>query len=176
MPSKFDEDDRALFKKFIGRVRPIKSDRAELKKKNKPKPVPKKRMVQIGQSQQRFHQYSLDNLTVADTVSYMAPGIQKKALKRLKRGFFEIEARLDLHGLTSTVAKRQLTSFIHECLMQKIRCALIIHGKGYRSPDQQPVLKNKLNHWLRKHADVLAFCSAPPSYGGTGAVLVLINS
>jgi DNA-nicking Smr family endonuclease len=51
----------------------------------------------------------------------------------------------------------------------------IIHGKGYRSVDSHPVLKNDLNLWLRQHKDVQAFCSAPPKSGGTGAVFVLLR-
>jgi DNA-nicking Smr family endonuclease len=50
-----------------------------------------------------------------------------------------------------------------------------VHGKGYRSLDNQPVLKNNLNLWLRQHRDVQAFCSASPKDGGAGAVLVLLR-
>jgi len=52
----------------------------------------------------------------------------------------------------------------------------IIHGKGYGSREQAPVLKNSLNSWLRQHPDVLAFSSTRPEHGGTGAVHVLLRS
>jgi len=51
----------------------------------------------------------------------------------------------------------------------------IIHGKGYRSENSHPVLKNNLNQWLRQHRDVQAFCSASAKDGGAGAVLVLLH-
>ena len=57
-----------------------------------------------------------------------------------------------------------------------LRCAHIIHGKGYRSGERQPVLKRKVNYWLRLRPDVLAFCSATPRDGGTGAVYVLLRN
>ncbi|MDD1606319.1 MAG: Smr/MutS family endonuclease, partial [Methylococcaceae bacterium] len=51
----------------------------------------------------------------------------------------------------------------------------IVHGKGHRSPDNYPIIKNNLNVWLRQHKDVQAFCSATPKNGGTGAVVVLLQ-
>ena len=51
----------------------------------------------------------------------------------------------------------------------------IVHGKGLRSRQGQPVLKVKVNHWLRQREEVLAFCSARPVDGGTGAVYVLLK-
>jgi len=38
-----------------------------------------------------------------------------------------------------------------------------------------PVLKIKVNSWLRQKAQVLAFCSARPQDGDTGAVYVLLK-
>jgi DNA-nicking Smr family endonuclease len=52
----------------------------------------------------------------------------------------------------------------------------IIHGKGYGSREQAPVLKSRLNHWLREQQDVLAFCSSRRDQGGTGAVNVLLRT
>jgi DNA-nicking Smr family endonuclease len=60
--------------------------------------------------------------------------------------------------------------------LANLSCLRIIHGKGYGSYQKQPVLKAKLNSWLRQHEHVQAFCSARASDGGTGAVYVLIKS
>jgi DNA-nicking Smr family endonuclease len=51
----------------------------------------------------------------------------------------------------------------------------IIHGKGHGSHQRKPVLKGKVDHWLRQRRDVLAFCSARQADGGTGAVYVLLR-
>jgi DNA-nicking Smr family endonuclease len=55
------------------------------------------------------------------------------------------------------------------------RCVRIIHGKGKSSEGKLPVLKGKVNSWLRQRDEVIAFCSARPSDGGTGAVYVLLK-
>jgi DNA-nicking Smr family endonuclease len=65
--------------------------------------------------------------------------------------------------------------FLHDCGHYNIRCARIVHGKGHGSWQKQPILKVKLSRWLRQHDAVLAFCSARPTDGGTGAVYVLIK-
>jgi DNA-nicking Smr family endonuclease len=54
-------------------------------------------------------------------------------------------------------------------------CVKIIHGKGLRSRAQGPVLKRLVDGLLRRRGDVLAFASAPPAEGGTGAVVVLMR-
>ena len=38
------------------------------------------------------------------------------------------------------------------------------------------MLKNKLNHWLQQWDEVLAFCSARPVDGGTGAIYLLLKN
>ncbi len=171
-----DGNDRELFRGFIGKVRRLNVDRVHLQKKKKPLPVPKKGSIGFDASEMDAGLPILAELSVADTVDFVGPGVQKNVLRKLKMGFFGIDAELDLHGLTAHQAKRLLTGFLQRCSVSQQRCIHIIHGKGYRSPGQKPVLKNKLNLWLRQHPDVLAFCSASPADGGTGAVYVLLNS
>jgi DNA-nicking Smr family endonuclease len=52
----------------------------------------------------------------------------------------------------------------------------VIHGKGLRSPNREPVLKRKVAGWLMQRDAVLAFCQARPADGGGGAVVVLLKS
>ena len=69
--------------------------------------------------------------------------------------------------------------FIRDCHNNGLRCVLIVHGRGFGSKDNIPVLKNKLASWLTRGAigkKVLAFTSAKPYDGGTGAVYVLLRS
>jgi DNA-nicking Smr family endonuclease len=51
----------------------------------------------------------------------------------------------------------------------------IVHGKGLRSSQKGPVLKNKVAGWLQQRDEVLAYASARPADGGTGAVYVLLR-
>ena len=57
-----------------------------------------------------------------------------------------------------------------------IRCVRIIHGKGYGSNNKGPIIKPLVNKWLQQRNEILAFCSARPIDGGTGAVYVLLKS
>jgi DNA-nicking Smr family endonuclease len=82
---------------------------------------------------------------------------------------------LDLHGMTVETAHKALTKFLADCCLMNRKCVRIIHGKGHGSDKKMPILKNKLNQWLRQHDDIIAFCSAQPNDGGTGAVYVLIK-
>ena len=67
-------------------------------------------------------------------------------------------------------------TFIHSSRREHMTCIRIIHGKGKRSRNNKgPVIKTKVNHWLRQRDDVLAFCSARPIDGGTGAIYVLLR-
>jgi DNA-nicking Smr family endonuclease len=52
----------------------------------------------------------------------------------------------------------------------------VVHGKGLRSGARGPILKQLTDRLLRECTDVLAFASAPPALGGTGAVLVLLRA
>jgi len=102
-------------------------------------------------------------------------GIQHTVFAKLRRGQFTIKAELDLHGMVVREAQLEVKNFLQQCQYRNVRFARIIHGKGYGSKTKQPILKNKLNLWLQQCGEVLAFCSARPSDGGTGAVYVLIK-
>ena len=62
-----------------------------------------------------------------------------------------------------------------EARQHGLRCVRIVHGKGLRSKAHGPVLKQLTDTLLRRRADVLAFTSARPTQGGTGAVIVLLQ-
>jgi DNA-nicking Smr family endonuclease len=51
----------------------------------------------------------------------------------------------------------------------------VIHGKGLHSKAAAPVLGSIVEQDLRRRSEVLAYASAPPTMGGTGAVLVLLS-
>jgi len=169
------EEDSALFRQSIGKVKSVKKDTLLLKPDKKPRPVPKSEVIERENPLQNGIELSLEKLSHEDKLSFIVPGLQKNVLRKLRKGYFGLDADIDLHGLTSQKAKQQLINFLHHCIENGCRCVHIIHGKGYRSPDNHPILKNDINVWLRQHKDVLAFCSTPPKNGGTGAVFVLLK-
>lgn len=168
-------EDSDLFRQTIGKVHAVKSDKVLLTEGNKSKPYPKTQTVNVEEHLSTTAEFDVEKLGIEDSLSFMAPGLQHNVLKKLRKGQFGVDAEIDLHGLSSVEAKRQLLHFLHNSVEDGCRCVHIVHGKGYRSEGNHPVLKNNLNLWLRQHQHVQAFCSAPPKDGGTGAVFVLLQ-
>ena len=80
-----------------------------------------------------------------------------------------------LGALTAAEAKHALREFLIEALERRVRCVRIVHGKGLRSGHRGPVLKSTVSGVLRRTGAVLAYVSARPVDGGTGAVYVLLS-
>ena len=91
------------------------------------------------------------------------------------RDSFRIEAELDLHGLNAAQAAEQLKGMLQYAVSQGLKCLRIVHGKGLRSGNRGPVLKQTVNALLRRAGPVIAFTSARPEHGGTGATVVLLG-
>jgi DNA-nicking Smr family endonuclease len=105
-------------------------------------------------------------------------GIDRNLLRALRRGDFSVQGQLDLHGKTQVQAREAVERFLSDSRRAKKRCVLIVHGRGLNSKDQVPVLKEQLKGWLsqkRIGQMVLAFATARPQDGGTGAVYVLLR-
>jgi DNA-nicking Smr family endonuclease len=117
-----------------------------------------------------------ETFDTGETLAYRADGVQDSLWRRLRRGSFRIQAELDLHGLNREKARHATAAFLQRCRDRDHRCVRIIHGKGNGSPNSGPVLKVALDGWLRRRRDVLAFASARPEHGGTGAVYVLLRA
>jgi DNA-nicking Smr family endonuclease len=115
------------------------------------------------------------NIETGEELEFVRPGIQHRLFQELRRGSIPPEEMLDLHGLRVVEARQALAGFLAYAIRHRLRVVQIIHGKGYRSEDRQPVLKQKINQWLRQRDEVLAFCSAPRFDGGTGAAYVLLS-
>lgn len=110
-----------------------------------------------------------------DELLFRRPGVSEAVFRRLRRGSYRVEAELDLHGLTGSESAVQLAQFLKQACSQALSCVRIIHGKGLRSGTRGPVLKSTVNTLLRRADPVLAFTSARPAAGGTGATLVLLR-
>lgn len=166
--------DSALFREMVGDVQPVEQNQAEL---NIAKPAARARQQEHDDEQVKLDMLSdhHEHLETGEELSYQQPGVQKNTLKKLKRGQFRIDAETDLHGHTIEEARRELVDFLHEAKQYGHRCLRVIHGKGTYRPEG-PILKPLVNGWLRQRSEVLAFCSARPHDGGTGAVYVLLKS
>lgn len=106
----------------------------------------------------------------------LAP-LGKRERAKLSRGRSEIEARLDLHGMTQTRAHRALTGFLHRAHHDGLTFVLVITGKG-RSGGESGVLRRQVPEWLSLpefRAFVVGFEEAAISHGGEGALYVRIR-
>lgn len=179
-PSPSHQEEAArLFREAVEGASPLpRPNRAEVPLP-RVKPVARQRLLD---EQQVLHDALSDPLDILDSgetgeeLFFARPGIPKASLRKLRRGGWIIQAELDLHGMRSDEARLSLGGFLQHCARQDHRCVRIIHGKGLRSRNREPVLKHKLKHWLVQREDVLAFCQARPVDGGSGAVVVLLKS
>ncbi|MFO1061883.1 MAG: Smr/MutS family protein [Dongiaceae bacterium] len=104
-------------------------------------------------------------------------GVDRRQAERLSRGRLEVEATLDLHGLTQQAAHARLDAFIAASTEAGRRCVLVITGKGL-AKEAGGVLRQNVPRWLNEQpnrARVLAFDYAQQKHGGMGALYVLLK-
>jgi len=114
-------------------------------------------------------------LETGDELAYLRPGLPTLTLRKLRRGHWVVQDEIDLHGLTTPEAHALLAAFLAGSVRRGLRCVRVVHGKGLRSRNREPVLKKKVARWLMQRADVLAYCQARRPEGGSGAVVVLLK-
>jgi DNA-nicking Smr family endonuclease len=111
---------------------------------------------------------------------------ERRKSRRIARGAEEIEARLDLHGMTQSEAHRALTHFIHQCQSKGMKTVLVITGKG-RAGDEQAsgsasrgrgVLRQNVPRWINEPGLaglVVGYAAAGLRHGGDGALYVRLR-
>jgi DNA-nicking Smr family endonuclease len=109
-------------------------------------------------------------------LNYLAPGVGSDVMKKLRKGHWPIQDELDLHGLRRDDARDAIGDFLRKSAMRNYRCIRVIHGRGFGSKSQEPVLKSMVHSWLVQKPEVVAFCQARPSEGGEGALVVLLRA
>ena len=173
---KFD-DELALFRDSVGQVRRIRSSRAETERP-RVRATPRMREAdernvvdELAEASPFDHE-----LETGEELLWLRPGLQKRVLTRLRRGYWSVQDEIDLHQMNIDAATRSIRIFLDEALAGGKRCVKIIHGKGLRSGPAGPRIKAVTARVLSRHSSVLAFGSAPPTDGGTGAVYVLLRN
>ncbi|MBT8141829.1 MAG: DNA mismatch repair protein MutS [Gammaproteobacteria bacterium] len=176
MSDKPSDDDRKALNKAMRAVKPIVHNQADV---GLPKPRAKAKFTRADERRALLEALETDvqeaEFESGEILSYARPGVQKSVIRRLRRGDYSVQRVCDLHGETVASAKLILSRFMQECQDDGIRCVRVIHGKGLRSGHQGPVIKPKVNRWLRVWDHVVAFHSARIQDGGTGAVVVLLK-
>lgn len=166
-----DADDTALFRAAVGTVQPLAQQNRVTTRPAPRKPLPRPPAPPPAVPD-RLSDFTGEN--VLD--EYLSNGLSRMTLRKLRRGAWPVEDSLDLHGNHTDAARRLLQGFLHEASQRKLRCVLVIHGKGLNSKGGEAVLRKLARHWLSQHALVMGYCDAPAKHGGSGAVLVLLKS
>ncbi len=109
-----------------------------------------------------------------DIIGFKQPGVQEGVYRKLRTGKYQIEAKLDLHGLTVQQSFDELRSFIERNRKKNKRCLLLSHGKGLKQ-DEPARLKNHVAAWLKLVPEVMAYHSAMPQHGGAGNLYILLR-
>jgi DNA-nicking Smr family endonuclease len=108
----------------------------------------------------------------------LAP-LGRRERSQLSRGHKEIDARLDLHGMTQTRAHRALSGFLQRAHSDGLTFVLVITGKGKMGAEsERGVLRRQVPQWLSLpefRSLVVGFEEAHIGHGGEGALYVRIR-
>lgn len=154
-----------------GRIRPpvVEADEFHRAMQSPVKPaISKSKIEQTAEPQKRkpqspalLHQSELDRPTH----------------RKIAKGRIDIEARIDLHGLTQGDAYEMLYGFLADAHARGLRHVMIITGKG-RSLGSDGALKQAVPHWFSTplfRLLVSAFEDAARHHGGQGALYVRLR-
>ena len=172
------DNDLQLFKAAVKNARPLNID-VPFTEKTYPKPIAKqfirdeKQALKDSLSDDFYPAHELES---GEELLYLRTGQSPDVLSKLRRGFWVVQAQIDLHGLISDEAREYVAEFLNLCKKRNIRCVRIVHGKGLGSRNREPVLKHKLRNWLMQKDEVIAYAQAKPEDGGGGAVIVLLKA
>ncbi|MES2348386.1 MAG: Smr/MutS family protein [Pseudomonadota bacterium] len=108
-------------------------------------------------------------------LNYSAPGVGPDVMKKMRKGHWPVQDELDLHGMNRDQARDALGAFLTRSAQRNHRCVCVIHGRGFGSRGQEPVLKSMVHSWLVQK-EVVAFCQARNNEGGEGALIVLLRA
>ena len=102
--------------------------------------------------------------------------LSRRMRRSVARGKEQIDARLDLHGLTQSEAHAALLRFLRKAHARDARLLLVITGKGRGA--EPGVLRRHVPQWLglpEFRSLVIGFEDAHIAHGGEGALYVRVR-
>ena len=79
---------------------------------------------------------------------FVAHGVDRREVRKLKRSEYIVRDRRDLHGMTSAEAIATVGRLIESSRHCGHRCVCIIHGRGLHSQGNPPILKTRVRDTL----------------------------
>jgi DNA-nicking Smr family endonuclease len=175
---KLPAEDSALFREAVRDARPLAVPSRANTAPPPPPPIPVQSLLDAHAALKESLSGPIgweQSMETGEELVFLRPGLPRETLRRLRRGHWTVQDHLDLHGMNREQARHLLVEFLAACRRRGLRCVRIVHGKGLRSPNREPVLKKKVADWLSQRDEILAFCQAPANQGGGGAMLVLLK-
>jgi len=179
---KRDPDETQFFLEAMSDVKPLLKNKSRITPAPNLRPVHPARNIEL-EAMARLSDLVSGNaemdITFSDEyIEGCVNGLSQKIMKRLKKGQFPIQDYIDLHGLTKQEAEIRMRDFLLKSQQLGLRCVLVVHGRGLNSENHIPVLKERLPIWLTRgpiKKFVMAFSTAMPYDGGTGAIYILLR-
>jgi DNA-nicking Smr family endonuclease len=173
------EEERLLWESVAGQTKPLR------KRPRVPKPSPASAHPEPPAAESAAPPKQLPSAKrarqprVEPSSPPLAP-IGRRERAQLSRGRKEIDARLDLHGMTQTRAHRALSDFLQRAHVDGLTFVLVITGKGNAAPvhSGRGVLRRQVPQWLSLpefRTLVVGFEEAHIGHGGEGALYVRIR-
>lgn len=171
-------DDKEIWQFYTGKVRRGTSKKRTSSSRSKNLAGIKKSSTETKISERKHLEKpelpskTTDKKPPHDLLSYV---FDRRTERKVRDGLIELDARLDLHGMTQKEAYQALQIFIKSQIKLRRRKLLIITGKG---PSGQGVLRTGLLGWLESlpYANfLLSVRQAAPRHGGGGAFYVMLR-
>lgn len=188
-PRGLRQDERELWQRVAEQSVPMHPERAHpikqaVERLNKPVPSPHIQNFSIGQKARKtVPQHDLAP-HITDHLMNSHVQMDRKAYGKMKRGKLNVEAKIDLHGMTLAQAHPALNGFIQRTHAQGKRLVLVVTGKGKAGtgtgpiPERRGVLRHQIPHWLLSPplgALVIQVMPAHLKHGGEGAYYVYLR-
>jgi DNA-nicking Smr family endonuclease len=170
------EEDRALWELIARQVKPLKKKPRPARPHPPMSPAPEPMATPIPASSRPIAAVPMQKPVKPALPPLVQLGRRERS--RLSRGHSDIEARLDLHGMTQSRAHQALHGFLQRAHRDGLTFVLVITGKGTIGDSERGVLRRQVPHWLSLpefRALIVGFEEAHVGHGGAGALYVRVR-
>jgi DNA-nicking Smr family endonuclease len=169
------EEERTLWESVAKQTRPLRN-KPRLKAQTTAQTLDESAMPKpVTSSPNRIPPNNRSSLSAPPPLALLP----RRERSQLSRGKKQIDARLDLHGMTQTRAHRELSSFLYRCHSAGFTFVLVITGKGkIGAESERGILRRQVPQWLALpefRAVVVGFEQAHIGHGGEGALYIRIR-
>lgn len=170
------EEERALWENVVRQTKPLRQKRQAAKPQPAP-PEAEARAAKPAVLPAPARHPSPTKITKPG-MPPLAP-LGRRERSQLLRGKKQIEARLDLHGMTQARAHHALSDFLRRAHLGGLTFVLVITGKGkIGSASERGILRRQVPQWLSQpefRTLVVGFEEAHIGHGGKGALYVRVR-